>query len=204
MQKEINENQALGAFPAVEETFALWANDWRSLLSSGFVSHSCSLWQAYRWEPAWRGPLWLYICALPSLVVPSRVCVSVWGEGSQQRKWDGKEKTSTATPSVNVELVSGSSRQVCYSGGELGCEGWGSRDGSWESKGMGEIRVLSLPVAERVPAGRKGHGDGNASSEGIWGLLGGASSLTRKLVSGPVSCRWRSLHGAGATFYPAL
>lgn len=156
-----------------------------SLLSSGFVSHSCSLWQAYRWEPAWRGPLWLYMCALPSLVVPSRVCASVWGEGSQQRKWDGEEKTDTATPSVNVELLSG-------------------RDGSWERKGVGEMRVLSLPVVERVPAGRKGHGDGNASSEGIWGLLGSASSLTRKLVSGPVSCRQRSLHGAGATFYPTL
>ncbi|KAM6356299.1 integral membrane protein 2C isoform 5-T7 [Alca torda] len=96
--------------------------------------------KAYRREAAWRWPLWLYTCALPSLLVPGRACASLWGEGSQERKWDEEEETATAAPSDNVELLSSSSQQ-------------------------GGSGLKRTEEEEVVPAGRRGHGDGNASSE---------------------------------------
>ncbi|PKU37861.1 hypothetical protein llap_11832 [Limosa lapponica baueri] len=90
----------------------------------------------------------------------------------------------------NVELLSGSSQQVCSPG-----VGVGVREQGWELRGEGDGRgedallqygsgLKEAGEEEVVPAGRKGHGDGNDSSEGVWGLL--AISLTGKPVSGPV------------------
>lgn len=116
----------------------------------------------------------------------------------------GSRRQLTAIPSVSVELLSGSSQQLCYSGVGIGVQGvreQGRDEGALLQDGLGPKGVGEEEV---VPAGRKGHGDGNAGSEGIWGLLASASSLAGKLVSGPVSCRWRSLHGVTVTFYPSL
>lgn len=70
------------------------------------------------------------MCALPSLLVPGRACASSWGEGSRERKWDEEGETATTTPSDNVELLSGSSQQVCSSGVGVGVRG--VREQGWE------------------------------------------------------------------------
>lgn len=102
--------------------------------------------------------------------------------------------TVMAIPGVSVDLLSGSNQQVCYSGVGVGVQvvkdqGWQLREEGGERNENALLQdgsgLKGIEDEEVAPAGRKGHA--NASSEGIWGSLGSASSLIGKLVSGPVS-----------------